>query len=78
MLIIQYVPVEIIKKFADALECKPEDLTEDDYRYSQNKKKSTTHSISSEEYALILNYRQLPDSARQAVKEICKWQISSN
>ena len=75
---IQYVPVEVIKKLADALECKPDDVTEDDERYNQKKKKRSSRDISSEEYAMILSYRQLPNSAKQVVKEICNWQISSN
>ena len=75
---IQYVPVELIQKLADALGCKPEDLTEGDERYSQKKKKRITRDISSEEYEMILSFRHLPTSAQKIVKEICNWQISSN
>lgn len=75
---IQYVPVDLIQKLADALGCKPDDLTEGDERYSQKKKKRKSREISSEEYEMILHFRQLPDSAKQVIKEICNWQISPN
>ena len=75
---IQYVPVNLIQKLADALGCKPNDLTEGDERYSQNKKKHVSRDISSDEYEMILNFRKLPKPAQQVIKEICNWQISSN
>ena len=77
--VISYVPVELINKIADVLGCKPSDLVEGDVRYIQKKKKYTTApSITSEEYELISNYRNLPFEVQSLIKEMCALHISVN
>ena len=68
--VIQYVPVELISKLAVALECKPEDLTDGDERYSQKKKKRAL-TLSSAETQLINNYRKLPPKVQALVSDLC-------
>ena len=73
---IQYIPLDLIDKLAEALDCTVDDLIEDDNRYTQKKKKRRKHDVSSEEYELIMNYRQLPAKIQSLVKEMCSLRIS--
>ena len=70
---VQYIPADVLGRIASALSCTVYDLTEGDDRYTQsdNKKKSSSRSFSSEERSLILKYRNLPDDAKQIVRQIC-------
>ena len=77
--VISYVPVELINRIADVLGCKPSDLVEGDVRYIQKKKKHTSEPvITSEEYELISNYRNLPIEVQSLIKEMCALHISVN
>ena len=74
---IQYVPVDLIQKLAEALGCKPEDLTEGDERYTQKKKKHLeTKQLTSDESELISNYKKLPAEVKSLIKEMCALHIS--
>lgn len=69
--VIKYVPVDLISKLADALECKSEDLTDGDDRYSQKKRKSKSLTLSSSETQLIINYRKLPSKVQSLISDLC-------
>jgi transcriptional regulator with XRE-family HTH domain len=70
---------ELLQKISNALECSVSELTGNDPRYTDAKKKQfSSKMISQEELDMIFKYRQLPATAQQVIKEICNWQISSN
>ena len=73
---ISYIPVETLNKIAVVLSCSLSDLTDDDVRYAQsNKKRASRDSLSPEEYALILKYRELPKDAQAIVHQFFNLQF---
>ena len=76
--VIKYVPMDIILKLAGALNCRPEDLTDGDNRYSQSKKKSNSLALSSAETQLIINFRKLPPNVQSLISELCVSYINTD
>ena len=74
--VIQYVPMDLIHKIADVFSCSVSDLIDGDERYSQKKKRRSSQTISSEEYELIKNYRNLPSEIQSLIKDMCSLHIS--
>ena len=70
---VRYIPSDVLAKIASVFSCSVFDLTEGDDRYSQpdNMKRASSKSFSPEERSLILKYRNLPEDAKQIVRQIC-------
>ena len=75
--VIKYVPLTVIHKIAEELDCKVDDLIDGDERYTQKKKRrNTSTSISPEEYEMIKNYRNLPMKMQSLIRDMCSLRIS--
>ena len=68
--------MDLIHKIADVFGCSVSDLIDGDERYSQEKKRRSSQTISSEEYELIKNYRNLPSEIQSLIKDMCSLHIS--
>ena len=68
---IQYIPLDLIGKLAEALDCTVDDLIEDDNRYTQKKIRRKTNQLSEDEQDLIFKYRELSIKEKNAVKGLC-------
>ena len=68
---VSYIPVSLLEKIAAVLDCSVSQLTEGDIRYSQTSEdRAPVESLSSDEYALVVKYRNLSDPAKDVVQKL--------
>ena len=73
---VRRIPKERLEQIAAVLQCSVNDLISGDPKYGPVSGKTTpAGKVTEEEYQMILNFRRLPLSARETVKEICRWRV---